>query len=209
MRNEKGFSLIEMLAIILIASTVLLPLLVGLTGNIRVNDTMINRSIAATIAATTLQTFETMYFKDLEEQLNNPDNGDGVVLIFNAEQGCENLKLTAPSTQFYIFLSNRETCNRVFEIESINRSFESEQFMVFIYPFTLESEAAKNAFDTAIDQNENIPEDVKAQIKREVTVTESGRTFRVLRVLVWINYGEQERQSIVRTGLLSPELELD
>ena len=206
LRNEKGFSLIEMLAVILIASTVLLPLLVGLTGNIRVNDNMINRSISTSIASTTLQVFDTMYFQDIEQKFN--ENGGGVILEFDSESGCELLLDSAPLTDFYEFLSNRFICEQIFEAKIVNRSFTSEQFKVFVYPFIVEN---TSAFETAINSTD-IPEPVRERIIDEVTGRSdrlSGRTFRILSVLVWINYGDNENQYIIRTGLIAPTLELD
>ncbi len=211
MRNNKGFSLIEMIAVIFIASVVLLPLLVGLTGNIKVNNTMIDRSIASAVTTTTVQAFEEMFFSNIETRLNDPNHGNGILLKFSSDlvnDDCSVLSTTTPRSSFYLYGSNRNTCQEIFNIQSINRSFTSDEFMVFVYPAFVDDEDAFRASIDALAAQNVIPNERLRLFIREDVIEDTSR-FRVLNIVVWIQYGESENQAILRPGLLSPPLELD
>lgn len=210
MRNQKGFSLLEMMAVLFIASLVLLPLLIGLSGNIRVNNTMIDRSIASTIASNTLKIFDEMYFDDLENQLNS--QGEGVLLRFSGdmeEDDCRLLMTTGhkDNRSIHHYGINQSICENVFDIESINRKFSNEEFMVFIFPAYYEDESEFSSKITALRNNDVIPND---RLKDEImnTVIFSPSQFSFLRVLVWIQYGDNQNQAILRSALLLEPMEL-
>ena len=230
LRNEKGFSLIEMIAVLFIASVVLLPLLVGLTGNIRVNNTQIDKSIASQISVTTIQTFEEMNFNNLyntwlnsyTDWIDNPSE-NGIILRLSSDletDQCSALSSTMHFTDFFQYESNQSVCQQIFEIKSINRSFDSDEFMVFIYPFSYDVfsnpddkpsdlEARILAEIESLDNDGFFPIDaIRDEIEKDVNVNNPSR-FRMLRVIVWIQYGENQSQSIWRTSLLLPAMEWD
>ncbi|MFW6319912.1 MAG: hypothetical protein ACOC1L_06965 [Bacillota bacterium] len=62
--NEKGFSLIEMFAVLLISTTVLIPLLFSLINNVQVNSNLIRKNAASLLTVSAIQGFNTMNYND-------------------------------------------------------------------------------------------------------------------------------------------------
>jgi type II secretory pathway pseudopilin PulG len=206
MNNEKGFSLIEILAVILITTSILVPLLVSLSGNFQVNVRMINKSVATSLTTEALLSFQNMYYQDVEIALNNHDRP---FLKFTENEGCDLLRdySTAPINSFTLYNSNQRVCEYVFEMQAINRSFSDDQFMVIVYPFRV-PEDEYTAYIASVNQaytDGEIPIEVRDRL---LTVT-SGSSLRILRTIVWIQYGETSGSNVIRTGLLSPEVEVE
>ena len=208
MRQNKGFSLIEMLAALLVTSAIIVPLLFSLTASVATNDIMIKRSVATSMTSAALQGFQTMYYTDIENKIN--DIGNGHFLAFNRDNGCSILRNNRPfsPTSIQTAANNRALCDNIFEIQNINTTFDGNQYQVFVYPFQVEA-ANLTAYQNAIDQahaNGIIPDETLRDLMKNIPV---GQSINILRVTVWIQYGDGSNQVVIRSGLLSPEMELD
>ena len=206
-RNNHAFSLIEILAVILIATTVIIPLLTSLTGNYEVNTRMIRRSSASLVSVATVQGFQNMYYDDIREILEdvyieNAGEPEFTDLFLQFNQGnCEGLREpqfpSVGEAETVAFRSNRKTCEIIFDIESINISFDSDQFQVYITPFTVTTDQR----DALL--NADVPIQVLDEFAKIPTSDEP--LFSILRMTVYIRYGDRSGDVIIRDSLLTRE----
>lgn len=204
MKNQKGFSLIELLAVILISTSVIVPLIFSLSGNFETNVRLINKSVATTVTTTALQGFQDMYYQDIEIVL---ETSPEPFLIFTADSGCDLLRTSSvqPRNSFNIYTNNLGVCNQIFEIQSINRSFTSDEFMVVVYPYRTPDLASYQASVNQAFTEGRIP----VEVRDAMLETLQGDTISILRVVTWVQYADDASQNITRTGLLSPEVEVE
>ena len=195
-RNEKGFTLIELFAVIALVSLVILPTLTALTGNFRVNILMMDRSTASLKSTQTIEGFQGLYFTDI----NNKINEDTPYLLFTRDQGCSDLIIAGfrPINDIVRYESNQVSCQKIFDTKVNDVEFDAETMQVYIYPYAVDD---RDAWLDSIDPTE-MPPEVYEQMER---ITE-GQSIRVLRIIVWIQYSDD--RNITRPGLIAPRVEV-
>ena len=191
MRNQKGFTLIELIAVILISTTVRVPLLSGLIGNFEVNKRMHARKAASSITLTTLSAFEKVHFDNLDNQL-----GDDLIVEIT-QNDCDEFTFDVDNP--YRIMPSDEVCMMIFEQEWNSIQFTGEDtFKVFLYPYHL----TENEIDTILGM-ESVPDRVKNEIDE---LTPSDDTDEdILRMSVWIEYDDDTGQDIAASGVVSRE----
>lgn len=198
MKDEKGFSLVELLAVIVITSLVLIPLITSLIGNFDVNVRMINRSSASLITVTSIEGFNTIPFE--ENFINNNDINDVIdsYVAFNRDS-CE---LFTGET---VHRTSTEICQKVFDLKMIDRSFEDpERFIIYVYPYIIPPDSS--IYDDMIDQA--IADGVDQRVIDEMQAfspVESTIDPRFFRITVFIQYDEANDQAVVRSGVLTED----
>ena len=191
MNNNKGFSLLEILAVILISTTVLVPLLFSLVGNANINRREITKEAASNIVAVTINGFNTMRFNDLVGAIDDVETA--AYAEFNKASGCDQLPLghTPKSTA--------DICALVFEASAANVSFEADEFRVFLVPYSI----PQADYDILTDPlNDTIPPEVQALIAETILINETPSSTQPLRIFVWIQYGPRARDILVEQGLI-------
>ncbi len=191
MRNEKGFSLIELFAVILISTTVLVPLLFSLVGNFDVNTRMIRKNAASLVSISAIQGFETMPFRDVESINGLYDNN---YLEFN-RTNCDTL-YTGTST----YKNSSEICDYVFGMTAQNITFDETEFRVFVYHYYMTQAQLDSLL--ALD-DATIPSEVKDEIVANVEIRETVPDVAILRITVWIDYESRESDTLVRSGVIA------
>ncbi len=197
MNNEKGVTLVELFAIILLVSLVIVPTLTALTGNFRVNASMIDRSTASSKASQTIQGFQNLDFNDLENNLSKETS----YTPYSFSEGCSDLKegFNPINEDIVTYPSNRQSCEHIFDTNVNDFEFGEDNIKVYLYPFAVEDE---EAFKAEIDDSD-LPDEVKNIIKSNIS---EGINIRIFRVVVWIEYGPN--QTLVRHGLITPRIEV-
>ncbi len=191
-KRQGGFSLVELFAVILVTTGVLVPLLFSLVGNVQVNQRMNDKNAASLVQIAAIGGFNAMAHRDIRNLDLMATQG---FVEFNADLNCDLLE--DPGDAFYA--TNREICNLVFETTSANVTFDSEQFRVFVYPYYL-TQAMKDQLLAYSD--EVIPPEVKAEIA-QITVVETVPTFNISRITVYIRYGDRLGDLLIRSGVIS------
>ncbi|MFP4287331.1 MAG: type II secretion system protein [Candidatus Izemoplasmataceae bacterium] len=204
MKNQKGFSLIELLAVILISTSVIVPLIFSLSSNFDTNVRLINKSVATTVTTSALQGFQDMYYQDIEIVL---ETSSEPFIIFNADNGCDLLRTASvqPRNSFNIYTNNQGVCDQIFDIQSINRSFSSEEFMVVVFPYRVEDISSYQASVNQAYSDGRIPLEVRDTMLDVI----EGESLSILRIVTWVQYGDDASQNVTRSGLLSPEVEVE
>lgn len=203
-KNQKGFSLIELLAVILISTSVIVPLIFSLSSNFDTNVRLINKSVATTVTTSALQGFQDMYYQDIEIVL---ETSSEPFIIFNADNGCDLLRTASvqPRNSFNIYTNNQGVCDQIFDIQSINRSFSSEEFMVVVFPYRVEDISSYQASVNQAYSDGRIPLEVRDTMLDVI----EGESLSILRIVTWVQYGDDASQNVTRSGLLSPEVEVE
>jgi len=200
--KEKGFTLLEMLAVIFLTSVIIFPLLTALIGNYEVNITMHKRKAASSMTITTMQAFEkfdydelvSLLAENLEDYEASEYDEDGYYVRLTGDS-CE--RLPDPEEvvdgEFNEFL----LCEYIFDQEWNNFSFEPEIFQAYIYPYYITEDVRNNLLESSL------PTRVKEHISTIATCTDCDPgDLSAVRISVWIRYGPTEA-SVVSHGLLS------
>lgn len=227
-KNNRGFSLIEILAVILITTTVIIPLLISLTGNYEVNTRLIRRSAASLVTVSAIQGFQNMYFADIEDRILtlyedlDPDNASAEDFFLTyfydpVEYDDEELEISKGNctplrdsnfppierpVRTIRYASNKETCKAIFSIKAINLDFGPDEYKAYITPFSLTPDQ-RSSFIEQLEAS-----DVPLKVQQEflqIIPDESGPRTDILRITVWIRYGDRPGDTIVRSSLLSSE----
>ncbi len=179
--DEKGFSLLEILAVIMLTAAVVLPMLTALTGNMEVNDRLHRRSAASLITVSALQGFNIMSYMDLADSVEDHLRFDRDICA----QRDPELGLTADTW---------DICELVFELSMASETFyDAEDFQVYVYFGSVDTEA--------IDDG-TIPEAVIQEMNEADDEI-------MLYVTVFLRYEERRNQYLIRSDFLSRDLKLD
>ncbi|MEC9484399.1 MAG: hypothetical protein UMR38_00815 [Candidatus Izemoplasma sp.] len=186
-KNDKGFSLVELLAIIVITTTIIVPLLSSLVDNIEINYRMHNRRSATSVAQGTLYGIGKLTFSDLESLVNDANTNADYFIELN-ETNC-----TLLPTQ-----TDEDFCNQIFAQIWNNLSFDDTTYRAFIYDYNLPQAYID---DLTSPSNTDIPPEVKTEIEEITASTDPNPSL--LRVTVWIQYEDDPRGVIILSGLIT------
>jgi|LGOV01.1.fsa_nt_gb type II secretory pathway pseudopilin PulG len=186
-KNENGFSLVELLAIIVITSVIIVPLMQSMIGNIRLNNMMHDRRSATSVADGALYGFDKLDYSDLELIL---DNANTVDFDYNTEFNLTNCDSLLSSTD------DQAMCTALFESIFTNVSFDSTHFRIFIYDYNL-STVRYNA----LIANTSIPQEVRDHIQDNITASTDPYPG-LIRISVWIQFSDDPVQTVLLSGLL-------
>ena len=104
LKNNRGFSMVELLAMIIITSAIIFPLLTSLVDSFEVNSIMHDRKSAITITETTIYAFNKLSYQDLANKVDTANtNGDYYIEL--TEANCDTL----------IFPDDVDLCLRIFD----------------------------------------------------------------------------------------------
>ena len=196
MKNSRGLSLIELLAVIIVVSVVIMPLMFSLSGNFRVNVRMINRSAASLITASAVQGFDTIPFSDLYD---NPS--------FDVQNGYhrfnrDNCNLLVETTAF---ATSEAICTMIFDMKMIDRSFEDPAlYEAYIYPYFLASDAERDAF-IDVATNDGLDPRIIEAMENNIEIIDTEYPLDLLNITVFILYDTETDGAIVRNGTLTED----
>ena len=185
-RNKKGFSIVELLAIIFISSAIVWPLTVTLVNNIQINDRLHSRRSATSIADGTMYALDKLDFTDLKTQVDGETPGDYFIEL--NEDNCSNLTSAADDA----------LCVQIFAAISNNLTLDATTFRVFIYDYNLPQGEINNIYG-----NTAVPIEVRDEINALAASTDPDPNL--LRVTLWIKYFEDPEGIIILSGLLFDE----
>jgi type II secretory pathway pseudopilin PulG len=188
-KNQKGFSLVELLAIIIITTTIIIPLLSSLVGNIEINHRFHDRRSAASVADGTINSINKLDFTDLNTLVDNATIAGNHYIELN-QDNCTNL--TSPIDE--------ALCSQIFSTIWNNLSFDATTFRVFIYDYNIE-------LQTELDQitgNLAIPQSARDEIANYAVIGTSPANL--LRMTIWIQYEDDPVSDIVLSGLIFEDI---
>ena len=187
LKNNKGFSLVELFAMILISTIIIYPLMQGLVDNIQINDRLTHRRSATNIADGSLYTLDKLDFVDLQGLVDTANTNNDYYIELNLDT-CSTLTSTA----------DQALCTTLFNSVWNNLTLTSSQFRIFIYNYNL-----PQAYIDSLVVNGTIPPDVRAEIGYVTANANSNTTL--LRVTIWIEYYQEPTYSLVLSGMIFDE----
>lgn len=188
-KNEKGFTLVEVMGMMIIITVMMTPMLTALIGNIDMNMRMHDRQSASAVAETTVNSLSRLTFDDLMDEIDTEVLAGNYYFELNADV-CVNLSQSQDAA----------FCDIVFSQIFNNLSFNSTTFRVFIYNYHL----PQSYIDALTDENNtDIPDKVKNYISTLTPSTAAQPDL--IRVSVWIQYADEPVGTVNMNGLITDE----
>lgn len=185
--NSKGYSIVEMFAVIFISSLIIFPLISTLVNNMEINDREQKRRAASSIAQSTLENLNRLSFDDVETLVIAANGSNDYYIELNAN----NCTVLSSST-------DQALCSQIFDTIWNNVSFDATQFRVFIINYNLPT-----TYINSLSNNNNLPTEVREIIAGYPTSTSPNPSL--LRVIVWIEFDEDTGLTLDLDGLMSNE----
>jgi len=184
LRNNKGFSLVELLAIVVISSIIIWPLTTTLVNNIEINNRLHARYSGTSIADNTMYSFDKLDFVDLQDLVNTANGNNDYYIELNSTT-CSTLSSTA----------DQALCTQLFATIWNNISLDETEFRVFIYDYNLRQNEINDLLG-----NGTLPQEVRNEIG--LMTASNDPNPNLLRITVWIEYYQDPVYEIVLSGLL-------
>lgn len=191
-KNEHGYTLVELFAVIIISTVIVIPLLTTLVGNIEINSRMHERRNATSIAEGLVYGFDKLHFDDMQTALNTEIGLGNYFVEINSTKCATVFTNTDPND------SSAALCTYLFNSISGNTTFDSTHLRVFVYNYDLTATALSNlAGDT------NLPLDVREEIAKNTASTDGNTDL--MRLTIWIQYYEDPLKILVLSGVIINE----
>jgi len=190
--NQNGFSIIEVLAVLVIISIILVPLMSSFSGALELNDRSQQRLSATSVADSTLYGLEKIDYDDFRGKLDTANSNNDFYIEIN-EDNCNTLISTA----------DQYVCNQIFTTIWNNTSYSSATYKVFMFDYSLTT-----AEHTSLINNVLIPESVREKIEfdEDILASRNGTDLSTLiRVVVWIDFYDDPDLYMILTGLIADE----
>jgi competence protein ComGC len=184
-RNQKGYSMVELFAVIFIVSAIVFPMISSLVSNIEINARYHNKRSAVSIAQTTVEGFERIPFGEIDA-LMDVANLTGFVLELDSTQ-CEVFTTDAASL-----------CSGLFNSTWSNFSVDSDHFKIYVYNYNITATMQNTLLSSLL-----IPQAVKDEIASLPTTDVANPDLYY--ITAYILYDDDTNSSITVTGLISNE----
>lgn len=191
--NQNGFSLIELLAVLVLMSVALVPLLFSFTNSLRANEEALTGRLASSVGDGAIYAIEKIPFSSYRAALDSAQGGGALYLELNADN-CDTA-FTDPTEQI--------VCGNIFAMTSSNLSFDSSTFKIFIFDYSL------TATDhTSLYGNVNIPTSAQNEIETNSDIlnaisTSPPATQNLIWMVIWIEFYESPQETMVFTGIIA------
>ena len=187
LKNNKGFSLIELFAMILITTILIVPLMQSLVQNITVNDQLQQRRSATNIADSALYTLDKIDFLDLLSLVDTANLATDYYIELNLDT-CGILASTA----------DQAVCTQLFNTIWNNLELTSAEYRIFIYNYNL-----PQTYIDSLGVDGRLPVPVQDEIASLTENVNANTTL--LRVTVWIEYYQEPLYTLTLSGVIFDE----
>ena len=185
--SNKGYTMIELFAVIFIASAIIFPMVSTLAGNMEINTRVHNRRSATSIAQGTLDGFNRFVYVDIEGLVQTANTANEFYVEFDLNT-CSQLPDSA----------DQALCTQLFSSTWANFSLDTPQFKVFVYNYNLTS-----TMQTILVNNGDIPIAVRDNIALLTPTLDPNPELYY--IVVWIEYDIDTSSTIILEGLISNE----
>jgi len=179
LKNNKGYSIVELLAMILITTIIIYPLMSNLVNNIEINERLQERQSATSISRAALYGIEKLPFNTLFSEVTAAENTAYFVELNGGIGGCDIFNsITNPE--------HENLCIEIFNLIENNFDPDETQFRVFVYNYNLTLQQK-----TKLTENTSyadLPKEVQDQIL--LLPTSNIVKDNLLRVTVWVMYND-------------------
>jgi type II secretory pathway pseudopilin PulG len=186
--GNKGYSMIELFAVIFIVSIVLLPMLNTLVNNITTNARYHDRRAAVSIAQGTLEGFQRISFSDMETLIEAQNAAGNYFLEFDISN-CTTSEFSSGDVGL---------CQQLFNSTWSNFNADADHFKLYFYNYRMNAD-----IQTSLLNNPNIPNEVITHIQSlEATNIANPDLYYII---CWILYDDDTSSALIMEGLISNE----
>lgn len=208
-RSQNGFSLLEVLTVIIISTAVVIPLMRTLYGNFELNDRVQSRRDATSIADGSIyamQKIDIDIFIDPVNGLLTTTNGNGTYYI-ELHGGTTTFGSNDFTCDFdisgLIDTADEEICEAIFSTIWNNLSLDWTEFKIYMFDYALtttqyNSLVGNGSIELEAREAIQTDEDILATLDQP-SITG------LIRVVVWIDYYDDPDLEITLTGLIADE----
>lgn len=182
--GNKGYSMIELFAVIFIVSVVIFPMLDTLVNNITTNTRYHNRRGAVSIAQGTLEGFQRISFTSLETLIEDENDANNYYLEFDSTD-CGDLTT-----------GDNGLCQQLFSATWSNFNVDSDHFKIYFYNYRM-----TDLIQATLLADPNIPTEVKIHIGEIETSTIPNPELYY--AVCWIEYDDDTNSALIMEGLIS------
>ena len=184
--NNKGFSLLEIMAVLVITTVLIVPLLSGLSDSYSANQRAQHRSNAVSVAEGAVNSIEKIDFASYSELLTLAKNNGDSYYELNIDTCSEFSDLPVNGSDL-----NAALCSQIFGIVWNSQTYTAETFKIFIYDYKLEN--IEWIFGGTKNTNGIILADGESNVDT------------LIRVVVWVEYYINPSKSVTFEGMLVSE----
>jgi len=181
-KNNKGFSIVELLAVILISSIIIWPLMTTLVGNVEVNRLIQDRRSSVAIATSALYGVEKMNWDAIDGLVTAPDY---YVMIDSTTCGL-------------LAAEDKILCDEIFASIFNNLTLDEDHYQIYFYDFYLDENTVHQSLINDGDIKQKVRDDISAIDSQYLIDEESD----LLRVSVWAQYSDDPVKVYVISGVI-------
>lgn len=195
-KNEKGFTLVEVMGMLAIITILITPLMTTLVNNISQNKRMHLRQAALAVAENTLNSVGRLDYINLATIVDDaPSEVDGYYHIELNEDTCISLGDENSSDVNF--------CDIIFTQIFGNNSYDATSFKMYIYPYYLTTTMKNELIDV---DSSGLPTNVIAYIETLSVydpLPAENLQADLLNVSVWIQYDDDPVGTVSLNGLIT------
>ena len=189
--NQKGFTIIELLATIVIISIVLVPLLFSFTNSIQINRQSLSQRIAASVAEGMQYSVEKIDFADYRTILDNAVNPSQYFAVIDASQ-CDSL---------FVSSIDQTICTAIFTSQSANFTCDSTMCKMYLFNYDIDGQ-----YNTLINDT-NLPQSVRNILSTNAEIIKAKDnpidTQNLIWMILWIDYYDNPDLSLSVVGIIA------
>jgi type II secretory pathway pseudopilin PulG len=184
LKNDKGFSIVELLAVIIITSFILVPLMTTFTNNITLYDRFEKRRSVVGIIDVMVNSIDRLNFNEVLIELNNsPDH-----YYVMSSSDCSSF--TAPNDQTF--------CNNFFNLTYNNYTLTEENLEIYFFDWNI-SEAEMTVLEA-----EGFHPEINRQLS-EIITNDFPESVSVMRFMIIGHYDTGDNDVVVIGGVMASD----
>jgi hypothetical protein len=194
-QSENGFSLLEILTVLVVTTVIIIPLMRTLYGNFEINNRTQTRRDATSIAEGSIDALQKLDFDDFQDQLDIV-NGNSTYIIEMDQNTCADVN-------FLLTSNDRSLCTQIFSTIWNNLTLDENSFKMYLFDYAL-----SNTQYNSIINNGSIEPMVIETIESDEDIQDSigdPAVDGLIRVIVWIDYYDEPDLEITLTGLIADD----
>jgi len=194
--GNRGFSLLEIMAVLVISSVILVPLMATFTDSLNINNRSNMRRITSSVAENAYYGLEKIDFSEFRTQLDIA-NGASDYFIELTKADCNSSFVSADA---------QAICTSVFNAQWNSVDFTASEFKIYMFDYVL-----TNAEWTALQVDPGIESGVQnviqtnADILANIDNNVSNKIDSLIRVILWLDYFDDPDQYYILPGVLADE----
>jgi prepilin-type N-terminal cleavage/methylation domain-containing protein len=190
-RNQNGFTIIELLVVLVMTSIVLVPLLISFTDSIIINRQAMQKRIAVSLAEGIQYSIEKIKFADYRTFLDDSYAANNDYLELD-DSDCDSL---------FTSTSDQNICHAIFTMESANMVCDDTKCQLYLFDYDFNGQYDSLLSDTSL------PAGVRnsLQTNQDILAEQSNpiNTENLIWMVLWINYYDDPQLNLTTVGIIA------